>query len=72
MQTNQTRPNQSERLLKLPEVETTVSLRRSSIYAGVKAKTFPAPIKLSRRAVAWRDSEIQAWIAGRISAGGAS
>jgi prophage regulatory protein len=60
----------AERLIRLPEVEYRVSLRKSAIYAGIKAKTFPAPIKLStRRAVAWPESQIQAWITERIRDG---
>jgi prophage regulatory protein len=60
--------NQSERLLRLPQVEALVALRKSAIYSAVKAKTFPAPIVLPARAVAWPESQIQAWIADRIKA----
>jgi prophage regulatory protein len=56
----------AERLLRLPDVEKLVGLRKSAIYAGVKAKTFPAPVILGSRAVAWPESAIQAWIAERI------
>jgi prophage regulatory protein len=59
----------AERFLRLSEVEYRVSLRKSAIYAGVKAKSFPAPIKLSARAVAWPESHIQAWISERIRRG---
>ncbi len=62
----------AEKLLRLPEVEARVSIRKSQIYACVKAKTFPAPIKLSTRAVAWTESSISNWINERIRAGGAS
>jgi prophage regulatory protein len=55
-----------EQLLRLPEVCAQVGLKKSAIYAGVKAKTFPAPIVLGARAVAWSSSSIQAWIADRI------
>lgn len=58
-----------QRLLRLPEVESLVALRKSSIYAGVKAGTFPAPIKLSRRAVCWPAAAIEDWITERIKAG---
>jgi prophage regulatory protein len=60
--------NQSERLLRLPQVEALVGLRKSAIYSSLKAKTFPAPVVLSARAVAWPESQIQAWIAERIKA----
>lgn len=61
-----------ERLLRLPEVESTIGLRRSSIYDGIKRGTFPAPVKLSRRAVCWPASVIDAWITARIKAGGSN
>jgi prophage regulatory protein len=51
-----------ERLLRLPEVELRVGLRKSSIYT---MPDFPKPIVLSRRCVAWKQSEISAWIASR-------
>jgi prophage regulatory protein len=57
-----------ERLLRLPEVESRVGLKKSAIYAGVKAKTFPSPVRLSARAVAFTESSIQTWIADRIKA----
>jgi prophage regulatory protein len=65
-----TNPSNSanERLVRLPECESIVSLKKSAIYAGVKAKTFPAPIKLSPRAVAWTFTSLQDWIADRIKA----
>jgi prophage regulatory protein len=59
----------AEKLLRLPAVEARTSIRKSQIYAGVKAKTFPAPIKLSTRAVAWTESSISNWINERIRAG---
>ena len=61
---------QPERLLRLPDVEALVGLRKSSIYDAVKRGDFPAPVKLSRRAVCWPASAIDAWIAERIKAGG--
>jgi prophage regulatory protein len=39
---------------------------KSSVYEGVKNGTFPAPIKLSRRAVCWPESRIAAWVDERI------
>lgn len=69
---NQVNPTTStpQRLLRLPDVCALVSLGKSSIYEGVKAGTFPAPIKLSRRAVCWPAASIDAWITERIKAGG--
>lgn len=54
------------KLLRLPAVEERTGLRKSSIYAGVNAGTFPAPIRLSVRAVAWEEAAIDAWIFERV------
>jgi prophage regulatory protein len=57
-----------ERLLRLPRVKVRVPYSRSTIYAGVKDGTFPKPVKLGGRAVAWRESDIDAWIESRKEA----
>jgi prophage regulatory protein len=64
----QTKPSESntERLLRLPAVMAIVGLQKSSIYDGVRNGTFPAPIKLSRRAVCWPESHVAAWVTERI------
>ena len=64
--TNKTNP---EKLLRLPAVMAIVGLQKSSIYEGVKNGTFPAPIKLSRRAVCWPESHIATWVKERIKHG---
>jgi prophage regulatory protein len=38
------------------------ALSRSSLYALAKMGKFPAPVKLSERAVGWLESEISAYI----------
>lgn len=58
-----------ERLLRLPEVEARTGLKKSAIYAAMKAGTFPEAIKLGPRAAAWPLSLIEAWIAERIRIG---
>lgn len=70
---SQTAPAKTpERLLRLPAVEQLTGLKKSTIYAGLNAtpRTFPAPVRLSARAVAWKESEIQTWIGNRTAAGG--
>jgi len=54
-----------DRLLRLPEVEDTTGLKRSTIYQKAKQGLFPRPVKLTKRSSAWRESEIQDWVAGR-------
>ena len=53
---------QPEKLLRLPAVCEKTGLGKSSVYA---LADFPKPLILSRRAVAWKESEIEAWIASR-------
>ena len=48
-------------LHKLPAVKLSVKMGTTSIYAAIKAKTFPAPIKTGSRAVAWLESDIENW-----------
>jgi prophage regulatory protein len=69
---SQPQPRKPEKLLRLPEVESLTGLKKSSIYAGMKAspRTFPACLRLSARAVAWRESDIATWQAQRQQAGG--
>lgn len=59
-----------ERLLRLDDVIARVGLKKSAIYAGVNLKNFPAPVKLSSRALAWPDSVISDRISQRIRLGG--
>jgi len=63
-------PAKPGKLLRLPSVEDRTGLKKSSIYAGGKAGTFPAPVRLSARAVAWREDEIDRWVSERIKTGG--
>jgi prophage regulatory protein len=71
----QVSPNKAaapDRLLRLPEVESMVGLRKSSIYDAMRRGEFPAAVKLSRRAVCWSESSIRDWIQDRINAARAS
>lgn len=63
-------PTKPEKYLRLPAVENLTALKKSTIYAAVKARTFPAPVRLSARAVAWRESDVAAWQAQRQQTGG--
>lgn len=55
----------SDPLLRRPDVERQVGLKKTAIYDRIKEGTFPRPVKLGRRAVAWRASEIEKWKADR-------
>ena len=65
-----TTPTRPGKLIRLPVVEERTGLKKSSVYAGMKARTFPAPVRLSARAVAWRDDDISRWISERVTTGG--
>lgn len=52
-------------LLKLPEVLAMTRLKRSTVYSEMLAGRFPRPIKISKRAVAWVEADIQKWIDGK-------
>lgn len=54
-----------ERLLRRHEVEGLIGLKRSKLYQMIREGLFPAPVKLTDRAVAWRASEVSAWIKSR-------
>ena len=56
------------RLLRLPAVKEATGLGRSTIYRMIAEHTFPAPVKVSKRAVAWRDHDIREWNGQRPSA----
>ena len=58
-------PTRPARLLRLSDVEARIGLKKSTIYAGMAAKTFPAPVRLGNRCVAWHEAEIDGWIASR-------
>lgn len=50
-----------DRLLRRPEVEAQVGLSRSTIYRLMDADAFPKPLKVSTKAVRWRQSDLDAW-----------
>jgi prophage regulatory protein len=60
------------KLLRLPVVESLTGLKRSTIYRGMRQRTFPLAVRLSARAVAWRESEVLAWCAERAKMGWAN
>jgi len=39
-----------------------------TLWRMVKAKTFPAPLKLSERVTAWRVGEVRAWMKAQVAA----
>lgn len=54
---------------RLPHVRQVTGLSRSTIYLLVSRGQFPAPVRLSERAVGWPASDVHGWIERRISQG---
>lgn len=59
---------ETKRFLRLKQVKEQVGLGRSSIYEKIKTGEFPKPISLGVRAVAWLSTDVDDWIASRITA----
>jgi len=51
----------ADRLLNKWAVEKQTSLDITTIYRKMKAGTFPQPVRVGKRRVAWRESDIAAW-----------
>ena len=54
-------------LLRIAEVRQLTRRSTSRIYADMNAGHFPRPIRIGTRAVAWRKSDLNAWLAQRVS-----
>ena len=57
-----------EILMRRPAVEAKTGLSRSALYAMMAEGRFPRPVRISAKAVAWRASEVAAWMASREAA----
>jgi prophage regulatory protein len=62
---HQAEPSTLDRLLPMPTVMDITSLSKATIYRKVDKGTFPAPLKIAKSRVAWRQSDIAAWIAAQ-------
>ena len=61
-------PANSVKFLRLPAVEERTGLKKSTLYAQVKTGKLASPVRLSARAVAWREEDIDRWCADRVPA----
>ena len=53
-----------DRLLRIVEVIECTGLSRVTIHRQRKAGKFPEPLQVGGRAVRWRESQIEEWMAG--------
>lgn len=58
----------TSRIIRKPELKERFGLADSTLYDAIRAKKFPAQIKLSSRSVGWLSDEVEAWFAERIAA----
>jgi len=62
------KPHQpQDNMIRMQELADIVGLQKTTIYNKIKQGTFPKPVQLSARAVAWRASDITAWQAALAS-----
>ena len=59
---------QSNTILRLPQTIEKTGLSRSTIYALISRGEFVTKIKLSPRTMGFLESEVDAWILGRLNA----
>jgi prophage regulatory protein len=54
--------------LRLSGVKAMTGLSKSCLYLLIREKSFPAPVRIGNRAVAWVRSEVRQWALERIGA----
>ena len=60
------------KIVRIREVMEATGLSRTTIWRRVRAREFPAPLKLggpSSRSVGWREADIQGWLNGLAETG---
>ena len=58
-------PAQIAPLLRLRKVLEVTGLGRSTLYRMMSEGTFPSPVRLGRRAVAWKSAPVEEWTLSR-------
>lgn len=57
------------RLLRVASVMEKVAMSRTELHRRINAGTFPKPLKLGARSVAWTEASVDAWIQSLEEAG---
>ena len=61
-----TKDKEMEQLLRKPEVQKmAANMSNSTLYYLMSTGDFPRPVKLGKRSVAWKRSEVESWINSR-------
>ncbi|MEI2683676.1 AlpA family transcriptional regulator [Erwinia aphidicola] len=59
--------NSNIRLIRMPEVLSKTGFKKSWLYLLISSDSFPKPIKLGIRSVAFIEEEVDQWISDKIS-----
>ena len=51
-----------QQLYRRPDVETLTGLSRTSIYRMMERGEFPRPVRITAKAVAWREADLSQWL----------
>lgn len=57
----------AEEILRKPRVLATIGMGNTWLYDAIARGDFPAPVKLGARAVGWRRSDVESWLASRTT-----
>lgn len=52
-------------MLRVQEVLKQTTLSRTTLWRLIRAQKFPSPVKISARRIAWRQADVDAFIAGK-------
>lgn len=58
------------KLIREPQLRLLIGLSRSCIYSLLKSGNFPRPLRVGRRAIAWKVSDIASWLEQLKAQGG--
>ncbi|MFL6615160.1 MAG: helix-turn-helix transcriptional regulator [Pantoea agglomerans] len=59
--------NSNIRLIRMPEVLFKTGFKKSWIYQLISINSFPKPIRMGPRAIAFVEAEIDQWVTERIN-----
>ena len=57
-------------LLRLKQVQALVPLHRVTLWRMILDGAFPAPLRIGKRAIAWRADDVKAWLDNRTNGRG--
>jgi prophage regulatory protein len=60
-------PTPPRKVLRLPDVQNKIGIRRDSIYRSAREGWLPRPIKLTERCSGWFEDEIDQWLTERAA-----